>query len=240
MTHCPDSRLCFCKAAYGFSSRRCRVCHKYFSQGMLSKTKHWKSSVGVFFGQDKLVGADWELSLTLGVRRKAQIEPGTNEGSEWLCDLKRSELHSLFISALVKLCCCWTGSRSEHFLGEPTFPWSALAARTTRRLTIVYLFLINTHNSRVFFFSLKRGKSLRAISIKSDFTRTLEGLSGFLSRLAHFPSHIDCSVSAWKLQWLTHNLLMVGKKVSKPGLQRSDANNSELCLQLILIARRNW
>lgn len=57
LTHCPDSRLCFCKAAYGFSSRRCRVCRKYFSQGMLSKTKHWKSSVGFFLGRI----SRWEL-----------------------------------------------------------------------------------------------------------------------------------------------------------------------------------
>lgn len=75
-----------------------------------------------FFGQDKSVGADWELSLTLRARRKEQIEPGTNEGSEWLCDPKCSELHNRFISALVKLCCCWMTSRSERFIGKLTFP----------------------------------------------------------------------------------------------------------------------
>lgn len=83
---------------------------------------------------------------------------------------------------------------------------------------------------------------LRAISINSKFNNISENLSDYFIPTSTFPLHIDCSVSAWKLQWLNHNLLMVQKKKkkSKPGLQRSDANNSELCLQLILIAERNW
>lgn len=113
LTHCPDSRLCFCKAAYGFSSRRCRVCHKYFSQGMLSKTKHWKSSVGFFFCWWELIESYRSHSMW---EKKELIEPRTNERSDRLSDLKHSVLHSLFISALVKLCCCWMGSRSALFI----------------------------------------------------------------------------------------------------------------------------
>lgn len=218
MTHCPDSRLCFCKAAYGFSSRRCRVCHKYFSQGMLSKTKHWKSSVPFsffFFEQEKSVGADWELSLTLHVRREEQIKPRTNEGSERLCDLKLSELHSLFISALVKLCCCWTGSRSERFIGKPTFPQSALAALAMCTQPCLSMFNNYTKLEIFFFFFIMWREPLRAISINSKFNDISENLSDYFIPTSTFPLHIDCSVSAWKLQWLNHNLLMVQKKTKQ-------------------------